>query len=174
VRLADFTRLPTRCKFIAFMPQWEFLNFLADHGARYQTFHLRMSTQVTGLIEADGRVAGVHANGPEGPLDIRADLVVGADGRHSTVRQCAGLVVEDVSAPMDVLWLRLSRRTGDPTEAFGYLGVGKIFIMIDRGDYWQCGFVIRKGGFDEIRRAGLDAFRAAIVENRAKAARPRR
>jgi 2-polyprenyl-6-methoxyphenol hydroxylase-like FAD-dependent oxidoreductase len=91
-------------------------------------------------------------------------LVVGADGRHSTVRQRAALVVEDVGAPMDVLWLRLSRRPGDPTETFGYLGVGRMFITIDRGDYWQCGFVIRKGGFDDIRRAGLDAFRAAIVE----------
>jgi 2-polyprenyl-6-methoxyphenol hydroxylase-like FAD-dependent oxidoreductase len=164
VRLADFTRLPTQCKFIAFMPQWEFLNFLVDHAARYPAFHLRMSTQVTGLIEADGRVIGVHADGPEGPLDIRADLVVGADGRHSTVRQCAGLVVEDVGAPMDVLWLRLSRRPGDPAETLGYLGAGRFFVMIDRGDYWQCGYVIRKGGFDDIRRAGLDAFRAAIVD----------
>ncbi|MGP0093623.1 MAG: FAD-dependent oxidoreductase [Xanthobacteraceae bacterium] len=164
VRLADFTHLPTQCKFVAFMPQWEFLNFLADHGVRYRAFHLRMSTQVTRLIEADGRVIGVHASGPEGPLDVRADLVVGADGRQSTVRQCAGLIVEDVGAPMDVLWLRLSCRPGDPTETFGYLGLGKIFIMINRGDYWQCGFVIRKGGFDDIRRAGLDAFRAAIVD----------
>ncbi len=163
VTIGDFTHLPTRCKFIALMPQWDFLNFLTGHARRYPAFRLCMNTPAVGLIDADGVVTGVHAEGPDGPVEIRADLVIGADGRHSTVRQCAGLSVEDIGAPMDVLWLRLSRRPDDPTEAFGNVGPGRMFVMIDRGDYWQCGYVIRKGGFDALRQAGLDAFRQGIV-----------
>ncbi len=163
MRVGDFSRVPTHCKFIAFMPQWEFLNFLAEHAARYKTFHLHMRTQATDLIEADGRVTGVRAQGPDGALAIRADLVIAADGRHSTLRQCAGFKVEDIGAPMDVLWLRLPRAADEPGEALGYVGAGLFLVLINRGDYWQCGYVIRKGGFDELRRDGLPAFRAAIV-----------
>jgi 2-polyprenyl-6-methoxyphenol hydroxylase-like FAD-dependent oxidoreductase len=146
------------------MPQWDFLNFLAEHARRYPTFHVRMHAEVTGLVEDSGRVIGVTAATPEGPLEIRADLVVGADGRHSTVRQRAGLQVKDLGAPMDVLWMRLSRRPGDRRQPLGRFDRGKIFIMLDRGDYWQCGYVIPKGGIEEIRRRGLEAFREDITD----------
>jgi 2-polyprenyl-6-methoxyphenol hydroxylase-like FAD-dependent oxidoreductase len=163
VTVADFSHLPTHCKFVAFMPQWDFLSFLADHGRRYPTFGLRMQAEVTDLIEADGQVVGVRATTPTGELDVRADLVAGTDGRHSTVRARAGFAVEDLGAPMDVLWLRLSRQPGDPSQALGRFDRGKVLVMLDRGDYWQCGYVIPKGGFDELRRRGLDAFRADLM-----------
>jgi 2-polyprenyl-6-methoxyphenol hydroxylase-like FAD-dependent oxidoreductase len=162
--VADFSHLPTRCRFIAFMPQWDFLNFLAERGRRYPTFHLRMEAQVTGLLEDGERVLGVQVTTPEGPLEVRADLVVGADGRHSTVRERAGLRVTDIGAPIDVLWMRLSRRPGDPRQPLGNFNRGKVFVMLDRGDYWQCAFVIPKGGIDEIRQRGLEAFRADIAD----------
>jgi 2-polyprenyl-6-methoxyphenol hydroxylase-like FAD-dependent oxidoreductase len=162
--IADFSRLQTKCRFIAFMPQWDFLNFLAERGRRYPTFHVRMQAEVTGLVQDSGRVIGVTAATPEGPLEIRADLVVGADGRHSTVREQAGLQVKDLGAPMDVLWMRLSRRPGDRRQPLGRFDRGKIFIMLDRGDYWQCGYVISKGGIEEIRRRGLEAFREDITD----------
>src|SRR3954454_4254838 len=164
VTIADFSRLPTRCRFIALMPQWDFLDFLAENGRHYPAFRLRMRAQVTDLVEEGGRVVGMRAETPGGPLEVRAGLVVGADGRHSTVRARAGLRVEDVGAPIDVLWMRLSRRPGDPEQPAGRFDRGRILVMIDRGDYWQCGFVIPKGAFDDIRRKGLEAFRAAIAE----------
>jgi 2-polyprenyl-6-methoxyphenol hydroxylase-like FAD-dependent oxidoreductase len=164
VIVADFTHLPTHCKFLAFMPQWDFLNFLAEHGKRYPGFHLRMRAEVTDLIEDDGRVLGVRAVTADGPLDIRADLVVGADGRHSTVRVRCGLKVDNIGAPMDVLWMRMSRRPNDQKFPLGRFGRGKILVMLDRGDFWQCGFVIPKGGIEEIRSRGLEAFRAEITE----------
>lgn len=164
VNIADLTHLPTRCKFIAFMPQWEFLDFLAAHARRYPTFHLRMRAAATDLIEEDGRVVGVRATTPNGPLEVRAALTVGADGRHSVVREKAGLTVHDLGAPIDVLWLRLPRRDGDPDQPLGRFDRGRVFIMLFRGDYWQCGYVIPKGGIDEIRRAGLPAFRESIAE----------
>ncbi|HXW24154.1 MAG TPA: FAD-dependent oxidoreductase [Xanthobacteraceae bacterium] len=163
VPVADFSHLPTRCKFIALMPQWDFLDFLARHGHAYANFRLRMQAEVTGLIEEGGRIAGVRARTPEGQLDVRADLVVGADGRHSTVRAAAGLETVDLGAPMDVLWLRLSQRPGDPRQSLGRFDPGHIFVMIDRGDYWQCAFVIPKGGIDEVKGRGLDAFRAEVA-----------
>jgi 2-polyprenyl-6-methoxyphenol hydroxylase-like FAD-dependent oxidoreductase len=163
VTVADLSHLPTRCRFVAFMPQWEFLNFLAEEGRRYTSFHVRMRADVTDLIEEGAAVVGVTAKTPDGPLEVRADLVVGADGRHSAVRQRAGLVVEDIGAPIDVLWMRLPRRPDDPAQLFGRFDRGRIFIMIDRGDYWQCGYVIPKGTLDEIRQRGLDAFRASIT-----------
>jgi 2-polyprenyl-6-methoxyphenol hydroxylase-like FAD-dependent oxidoreductase len=123
-----------------------------------------MRAEVTGLVEEGGGVVGVRAATPEGPLEVRAALVVGADGRHSTVRDRAGLQVENLGAPMDVLWLRLSRRPTDPRNPLGRFDRGKVFVMLDRGDYWQCGYVIPKGGFDEIRRQGLEAFRADIAQ----------
>ncbi len=164
IRIADFTHLPTRCRFIALMPQWDFLNFLAEKARRYPSFHLRMQAEATDLIEDGGRVSGLRATTPAGTLVVQADLVVGADGRHSTVRRCAGLEVEDIGAPIDVLWMRLPRRPSDGAAPLGRFGAGKIFIMLDRGDYWQCAYVIPKGGFDEIKAKGLDAFRAAVAE----------
>ncbi len=164
VTIADFSHLPTRCPFVAFMPQWDFLNFLAEQAKRYPTFHLKMQAEVTDLIFDGDRVAGLRAKTPQGELAVRADLVVGADGRHSTVRALAGLKVEDKGAPMDVLWLRLSKRKDDGAESLGRIDAGRLFVMLDRGDYWQCAFVIPKGGFDELRRRGLPAFRAAIAE----------
>jgi 2-polyprenyl-6-methoxyphenol hydroxylase-like FAD-dependent oxidoreductase len=155
---ADFTRLPTQCKFIALMPQWDFLNFIAARGALYPTFKLRLRADVTGVIEDSGRIVGVHAMTADGPLEVRADLVVGADGRHSVVREKAGLAIEELGAPMDVLWFRISRRPGDPQASTGRFEAGHIFIMINRGEYWQCGFVIAKGSFEQIRRNGLAAF----------------
>jgi 2-polyprenyl-6-methoxyphenol hydroxylase-like FAD-dependent oxidoreductase len=163
IPVADFSRLPTRCKFIALMPQWDFLDFLTQHARKYPNFRLRMQAEVTGLIEEGGRVAGVRARTPAGALEVRADLVVGADGRHSTVREKAGLQTIDLGAPMDVLWMRLSQRAGDPKESMGRFDPGHVFVMIDRGDYWQCAFVIPKGGFDAVKRRGLDAFHAEVA-----------
>jgi len=164
IALADLTHLPTHCKFVALMPQWDFLNFLADRGKAYPAFHLRMRAVAVDLIEDSGRVAGVRADTPDGPLEVRADLTVGCDGRHSTVRPRAGLAGEDLGAPMDVLWLRLARHADDPREAFGYFGAGHVFVMLDRGDYWQCAFVIPKGSFEDTRRAGLQAFRQQVAQ----------
>ena len=163
IPVADFSHLPTRCKFIALMPQWDFLDFLTQHARKYPNFRLRMQAEVTGLIEEGGRVAGVRAQTPAGALEVRADLVVGADGRHSTVREKAGLQTIDLGAPMDVLWMRLSQRPGDPKESMGRFDPGHVFVMIDRGDYWQCAFVIPKGGFADVKARGLDAFRAEVA-----------
>ena len=162
--VADFSSLSTHCRFIAFMPQWEFLNFLAEEAARYSTFQLRRQADVTGLIEESGSVVGLRANTPDGPLEVRADLVVGADGRHSIVRAKAGLSIEEFGAPMDVLWFRLSRRASDPGDPIGRLDAGRIFIMLNRSDYWQCGFVIPKGSRDQLQGRGLPAFRGAVAE----------
>ena len=164
VTVADFSHLPVRCPYIAFMPQWDFLNFLAGHASRYPTFTLRMDTAVTGLIEQDGRVVGVRARKPDGEVEVRAGLVVGADGRHSVVRAEAGLQVEDFGAPMDVLWFRLSRAVNDPDTPVGRFESGRIFIMLNRGDYWQCGFVIPKGSLERLRAEGLPAFRASVAQ----------
>jgi 2-polyprenyl-6-methoxyphenol hydroxylase-like FAD-dependent oxidoreductase len=162
VPVADFTHLPTRCRFIALMPQWDFLDFLAGQASRYPTFQLLMETEATTLIEENGRVRGVRATGPAGGFDVRADLVVAADGRASVLREQAGLQVDDLGAPMDVLWFRLSRRSTDPDATMGRFDVGRIFVLLNRGEHWQCGYVIPKGAADEIRRGGLDAFRAAV------------
>ena len=162
--LADLKHLPTHCKFIALMPQWDFLDFLADHAKRYAGFALRMRADVGELLFDGKKVVGLRAKTPDGDLEVRADLVVGADGRHSTVRERAGLEVKDIGAPMDVLWMRLSRRPGDGGQLMGRILPGRLFVMIDRGDYWQCAYVIPKGGFDEVRRKGLDAFRRSLVE----------
>jgi 2-polyprenyl-6-methoxyphenol hydroxylase-like FAD-dependent oxidoreductase len=159
----DFSHLPTRCKFIALMPQWDFLNFLADHGRRYPNFHLRMQAEAVDLIEERERIVGVRAETADGPLEVRADLVVGCDGRHSTLRQRAGMRVEDLGAPMDVLWFRLPRRPSDSDQSMGRFEAGRIFVLIDRGDYWQCAYVIPKGTIDDLRRKGLEAFRENLV-----------
>ena len=163
VVIADFSHLPTHCRFIALMPQWDFLDFLAEQARRYPGFHLRMRARVTDLISEHGRVLGLHAETPEGPLEVRADLVVGADGRHSDVRLRAGLKVEDFGAPMDVVWFRLSKRPTDGAQTLGRIQAGVVFVTLDRGDYWQCAYVIPKGGFNVLRSKGLDAFRAAVA-----------
>jgi 2-polyprenyl-6-methoxyphenol hydroxylase-like FAD-dependent oxidoreductase len=163
LRVADFSHLPTHCRFIALMPQWDFLDFIAGHAKRYPAFHLRMEADVTALIEEGGRVAGVRAETPEGGLTVRTDLVVGADGRHSTVRANAGLETLDLGAPMDVLWMRLSRHPTDPGQTLGRIDAGRIFVMLNREDYWQCAFVIPKGGFERVHRAGIASFREQIV-----------
>jgi 2-polyprenyl-6-methoxyphenol hydroxylase-like FAD-dependent oxidoreductase len=163
VILADFSHLPEHCRFIALMPQWDFLDFLAEQARRYPGFHLRMRACVTDLITEHGRVLGLHAETSEGPLEVRADLVVGADGRHSDVRERAGLKVEDFGAPMDVIWFRLSKRATDGAQTLGRIQAGVVFVTLDRGDYWQCAYVIPKGGFDVLRSKGLDAFRAAVA-----------
>lgn len=163
VPIADFTHLPTHCKFLAFMPQWDFLDFVAAHATKYPTFRLRTRAAVTDLIRDGDRVLGVRADTPDGPLEVRAALTVGADGRRSTVRERAGLPVTPVGAPMDVLWMRVSRRETDPEEPAGRFDRGRILVLIYRGDYWQCGFVIPKGGIEEVHARGIEAFRADVA-----------
>ncbi|MGH7333096.1 MAG: FAD-dependent oxidoreductase [Candidatus Rokuibacteriota bacterium] len=163
VVIADFSHLRTQCRFIAFMPQWDFLNFLAARAARYPGFNLHLRTDATDLLEEAGRVVGVRAAGPAGPIEVSTALVVGADGRGSIVREKAGLRGREVGAPLDVLWFRLSRQASDPEQTMGRFDVGRIFIAINRGEHWQCGYVIPKGSLEEIRARGLDAFRAAVA-----------
>ena len=163
VAIGDFTHLPTHCKFLAFMPQWDFLNFMAEQGKRYPEFHLRMQTEAIDLIEDSGRIVGVRATTPDGPLEIRSRLTVGADGRRSIVRQRAGFEVMDLGAPMDVLWMRVSRHARDPGQTLGRAAAGKIFIMVDRDEYWQCGYVIPKGAAEETRQRGIEKFREEIA-----------
>jgi 2-polyprenyl-6-methoxyphenol hydroxylase-like FAD-dependent oxidoreductase len=164
VPIADFTHLPTHCKFLALMPQWDFLDFLAGRAGRYPSFHLWMRAEVQGLIEESGRVVGIEVMTAEGRREVRSDLVVGADGRHSVVRQRAGLQILELGAPMDVLWFRLSRHPDDPANLMGTFGSGRIFVMINRDSYWQCGYVIAKGTIDEIRRRGIEAFRESVAQ----------
>jgi 2-polyprenyl-6-methoxyphenol hydroxylase-like FAD-dependent oxidoreductase len=163
VPAADFTKLPTHCKFIAFMPQWDFLNFLSSHAKRFPTFQLHMETEVVDLLMEDSRVVGVRAKTPRGELDFRADLVIGADGRHSTVHTRAGFELREFGVPIDVLWIRISKKQGDPKQTLGFFQHGKLVVLLDRDEYWQCGFVIPKGGFDEIKARGLAAFQKEIV-----------
>jgi len=162
--LADFSHLPTHCHFIALMPQWDFLNFIVEQARQYPTFQLKMNTQVTGLIQESGEIRGVRGTSGSEPFEIRAKLVVAADGRHSQIRAAAQLTGEDYGAPIDVLWFRLSRQPEDPSLPFGRIDQGKIMVLLDRADYWQCGFVIPKGAFEEIRKTGLDQFRKSIAD----------
>lgn len=159
VTLADFRRLPLECRYIAFMPQWDFLDFLARKAGELPGFTLRMGVETTGLIHENGRIAGIRWAGGE----ARAPLVIGADGRHSVVRRDAGLTVRDFGSAVDVVWLRLSRRADDPAPAMSHAGPQQGLVLIDRGDYWQCGYVIRKGSFDDLKAGGLPAFRAALA-----------
>jgi 2-polyprenyl-6-methoxyphenol hydroxylase-like FAD-dependent oxidoreductase len=162
--IADFERLPEPCNFIALMPQWDFLNFLAERGRRFSSLKLMMSAQVTGLIATAGRVVGVRATTLDGPVEVRANLVVGCDGRTSTVRAASGLVVRDLGSPIDVLWFRLSKKSGDPEQVLGRLSSNKMIVTIDRTDYWQCAYVIGKGGIDRVQSGGLAAFKAAVAD----------
>jgi 2-polyprenyl-6-methoxyphenol hydroxylase-like FAD-dependent oxidoreductase len=163
VPIADFTRLPTRCKFIAFMPQWDFLNFLSSHAKRFPAFQLHMETEVVDLLIENERVTGVRAKTPRGELEARADLVIGADGRHSIVQARAGFERREFGVPIDVLWMRISKKPDDPEQSFGFFQHGKLLVLLDRGDYWQCGFVIPKGGFDEVKARGLAQFQKDVV-----------
>ena len=161
--VADFRHLPTQCGYIAFMPQWDFLDYLAREASAYPTFALRMECEVTDLVERDGRVAGVRAKTPDGDIEVHAAVTVAADGRTSILRDRSGLPVRDFGAPMDVLWFRLAKSPGMPDQPLGRFGTGFILIAIDRGDYWQCGYVIPKGAQERVRAEGFDAFRARIA-----------
>ena len=163
VTIADFTFLPPRHAFIALMPQWDFLDYLADKARAYPNFKLIMQANVTDLIDAGGRVNGVRATTPDGPLEVRARLTVGCDGRKSIVRAKADLEVEDIGAPIDVFWMRISRLPGDPPTG-GRFGPGSFFAVLDRGDYFQLAYVIAKGDAERIMQAGLPAFRQIVAK----------
>jgi 2-polyprenyl-6-methoxyphenol hydroxylase-like FAD-dependent oxidoreductase len=164
VAMADFSRLPTHCKFIAFMPQWDFLNFLAEKAEAFTTFDLRMQHEVVDLLWDGDRVTGVRAKTPDGERELRADLVIGADGRHAITHTRAKLELEEFGVPIDVLWMRLSKRANDPQQSLGFFQHGKLLVLLDRGDYFQVGFVIPKGGFNEIKKRGLPALHADVVQ----------
>jgi 2-polyprenyl-6-methoxyphenol hydroxylase-like FAD-dependent oxidoreductase len=163
VRLADFSHLSTRCKFIALMPQWHFLDFLAGRARRYPGFDLRMQSEAIDLLEEGGRIAGVRAKTPDGVADFRGDLIIGADGRNSIVREKAGMHVDEFGAPMDVLWFRLSRQSADGEQTLGRVTRGRMMVMLNRDDYWQCAYLIRKGDLNRIKAKGLDSFRDDVV-----------
>jgi 2-polyprenyl-6-methoxyphenol hydroxylase-like FAD-dependent oxidoreductase len=162
--VADFSRLPVRARFIAMMPQWDFLNFIAERAACYATFRLVMECEAQSLIEEGGEVVGVGARTPEGPVEFRTKLVVAADGRDSLLRRQSRLEIEELGAPMDALWFRMSRRADDSDQTQGRFDAGAIFVMLNRGDYWQCAFVIPKGGYERVRAAGIYSFRKTIGE----------
>jgi 2-polyprenyl-6-methoxyphenol hydroxylase-like FAD-dependent oxidoreductase len=163
VIVADFSHLPTHCKFVGLMPQWDFLNFVAEKARAYPEFHLRMESEVKDLILENNRVVGVRAKTKQGALEIRADLVVGVDGRHSTVRKQAGFEVINLGAPIDVLWMRIPRDKNDPEQTLGRFHAGTILVMLNRGDYWQCAYVIAKGAFEQMKQQGLPAFRQGLL-----------
>lgn len=164
VTLGNFARVRAACPYIAFMPQWDFLDFLADAAKEFPSFRLMMNAEVEDLVFEGERVAGVKVKTDDGPLTVRAKVTFGTDGRHSLVRAKAGLKVKELGAPIDVLWMRLPREASDPTEPFARIDGGHFFIMLYRGDYWQCAWVIPKGSFDAIKAAGLDAFRAGVAD----------
>jgi 2-polyprenyl-6-methoxyphenol hydroxylase-like FAD-dependent oxidoreductase len=164
IPMMDLRHLPTHCKFVAMMPQWEFLNFISAQAAEYPAFHLKMQAEVTDLIHENGRIVGALAKTPDGPVKVRALLVVGADGRRSVVRECAGLKAIDLGAPMDVFWMRINRASSDPADSLGRIDRGHMFVMINREEYWQCAFLIPKGSADEVRQKGIEAFQRSILE----------
>ncbi|MHA7632211.1 FAD-dependent oxidoreductase [Corallococcus sp. M7] len=164
VTVGDFRHLPTHARYLAFMPQWDLLDFIARKAAMYPTFQLLRRTEVTDLVRDQGQVVGVRARTPEGPLEVRASLVVAADGRKSTLRQQSGLEVQNLGAPMDVLWFRVTRRPDDPSPPLGHFERGQLLLLINRGDQWQCGRVIPKGGIASLQARGLESFRAGLVK----------
>jgi 2-polyprenyl-6-methoxyphenol hydroxylase-like FAD-dependent oxidoreductase len=164
VTVADFSHLPTRCKFIALMPQWDFLNYLTEEGQRFPGFRLLMRYEATDLLQENSQIAGVKGKTPSGAFEVRAHLTIGADGRHSVIRKQAGLQVEDLGAPIDVLWMRIPKKADDSDYTLGHLVTGKMLVTINRGDYWQCAYVIHKGAFEQIQQRGLPAFRDNIAE----------
>ncbi|MGA8910218.1 MAG: FAD-dependent oxidoreductase, partial [Acidobacteriaceae bacterium] len=161
-QVADFRHVPAHCKFVALMPQWDFLNFLSSHAKKLPTFQLLMQYEAVDLRREGKRIAGVVARNDGREVQVRADLVVGCDGRHSVTRRAAGLEVIEHGVPIDVLWFRISRNTGDPAQVLGYVNYGKGLILIDRADYFQAGLIIPKGSFDSIKARGIDAFRSGI------------
>jgi len=161
--IGDFRHVPAHCKFLMMMPQWDFLDFLASHARRLPNFHLVMQAEARELLSQDGRVAGLSARTPDGDLEVRAALVVGADGRRSTIRAQAGLQPRDFGAPMDVLWMRVSRRPDDPPDLFGQIDAGRMLVMIARGDYWQCALLIPKGSGEAVRGRGVGALRESLL-----------
>ena len=160
--MSDFSDLSTRAKFIALMPQWDLLDFLAKEAAHYPTFTLRMGWEATGLIEHNGATTGVRANTPSGPVEIPAVLTVGCDGRHALSRVAAHLPLKEEGVPIDVLWFRMGRRPSDPENALGYVNFGRLVVLINRGDYFQVGYLIAKGHFTRIQQDGLTAFRQSL------------
>jgi 2-polyprenyl-6-methoxyphenol hydroxylase-like FAD-dependent oxidoreductase len=163
LRLADFTHLPTRCKFIALMPQWDFLDFIAGQGRQLSTFTLLMNAEATALRVAGDRITGLHVRTPTGTMEIESDLVIGADGRQSRLREQSGLAVTNLGAPMDVLWFTLARRGERQHVVLGRVEAGQAMVMLERGDYWQCALIIRKGTFDAVKHAGIAAFRSRVA-----------
>jgi 2-polyprenyl-6-methoxyphenol hydroxylase-like FAD-dependent oxidoreductase len=163
VPIADFSKLPTRCKFIAFMPQWDFLNFLSAHARALPSFQLLMQHEVVDLVFDQERVTGVRAKTPRGEVEIHADLIIGADGRHSIIQKRAGLERQEFGVAIDVLWMRISKRKNDPQQTLGFFQQRRLLVLLDRGDYWQCGFVIPKGDFDVIKTSGLRQLQSEIV-----------
>jgi 2-polyprenyl-6-methoxyphenol hydroxylase-like FAD-dependent oxidoreductase len=162
VTMADFSHLPTHAKFIALMPQWDFLNFLAAEAARFPSFTLRMGWEATGLIQQNGVTTGVLANTPDGPVEIPATLTVGCDGRHAISRDAAHLPLVDHGVPIDVLWLRIARQPNDPENGLGYVNYGRLIVLINRVDYFQVGYIVAKGNFPKIQQQGLPAFQQSI------------
>jgi 2-polyprenyl-6-methoxyphenol hydroxylase-like FAD-dependent oxidoreductase len=164
VMIADFSHLRVKAPYIALIPQWDFLNFIADRAKKYPTFHLLMETKATDIIKDGGNVLGVMAKNKEGDFEIRSQLVIAADGRHSRIRDKSGLSLKTSGSPMDVLWFRISRKQSDSNSIMGKFDLGRIIIMINRETYWQCGYLIRKGEFDNIKSKGIDSFRQNIIE----------
>lgn len=160
--VGDFSHLPTHCKFVALMPQWDFLNFIAEKAKVYPQFRLLMQCEAIGLLIEDGQVTGVRAKTPDGELEVRARLTIGADGRHSVIRKAANFELIDLGAPIDVLWMRITRKSDDPEQTLGRFRAGTILVTLNRGDYWQCAFVIPKGDFETIQKRGLPAFRENV------------
>ena len=164
VTVADLSHLKTRYPFITFMPQWDFLDYVTGEAKRYPNFRLEMNAEAKDLILEDGIVRGVRYGTPQGPCEARALLTVAADGRSSPFREQAGLKMVRTSPPIDVLWFRLSRREGDPEDTFGYAGGGRFMVVINRGEYWQIAYVIRKGDYQKVREDGLEDFRRSVGE----------
>ncbi|MCV0371545.1 FAD-dependent oxidoreductase [Filomicrobium sp.] len=162
--VADFSKLPVACPYIALMPQWDFLNFLAEKGHRYPGFELHMQTEAISLIREGDNIVGVRARTPNGDQTFHADLVIAADGRGSLLRESAGLNVRDLGAPIDVLWFRVPRHTSDPSQTMAKFDPPHMAVLLDRGDYWQCAYIIAKGSFDELKSKGLHEFHASLRE----------
>jgi 2-polyprenyl-6-methoxyphenol hydroxylase-like FAD-dependent oxidoreductase len=163
VTLADFRHVPAARQFLVLVPQWDFLDFIADRARAFPSFSLRMDARVTGLTSDGDRITGVQVEEGGATCTVRADLVIGADGRHTTVRESAGLPTEDQGVPIDVLWFRLSRNAGDPDRTGGTIRPGAMLVTLNRDTYWQCAYVIPKDGFAQVRAQGLDAFRARVA-----------
>ena len=159
----SFRGLPTKYPFIAFVPQWDFLDFVTAEARRYPGFKLLMNAEVTGVVRENGAVRGVRYRTGEGDREVRAPLTVGADGRQSRTRDAVGLPSVSASPPMDVLWFRLSRRLQDDSGVQAVIGPGHFIALLDRGDYWQVGYTIGKGQADRVRELGLDAFRRSLA-----------